>query len=315
MIDRGEKLQHRDCMSGFYAFNSVSPQHTKCYLCTFFLDDGRNLLGHDSHGFHEDCIMTILRSNPTTHLACPIRRCDFVATHIHGESLAMILKAMGIRPVSVGILSQPVVSTRIKTLFDSDGFMALEGTPSSGEAGRALTIVAHDGDDGRKIGQLLNYFRSKNVDVPEVDRGEAGLTVMNNNQFHAFQLLIQGDQPVDSNHFIAISMRAIKINKPEYIRVLWRDKQTDPALKAELIKQALKVESFEIAREMIISGKSTIPDEYVNEFFLIAARFGQQGILELLRKQPITLAFYEEGIRLSKHNHFPKIATWLDETR
>jgi len=315
MIDKGEQLQQRDCMSGFYAFNSAFPQHSKCYLCSFFLDDGRNLLGHDNHDFHEDCIMTILRSNPTTHLPCPIRRCGFVATHINGESIAMILKAMGIRPVYVGFSTRPDLSTTKKTLFDSDGFIALDGAPSSREAGRALTIVAHEGDDGRKIGQLLGYFRSKNVAVPDVDRGEAGLTVMINNQFHAFELLIQGDQPVDSNNFLSISMQAIKSNKPEYIRVLWRDKKTDPAFQAVIIKQALKLKSFDVAHEMLISLRSPIPDEYVNEFFKIAARFGQRAILILLRKQPISLAAYEEGIQLLKQNQFPTIAAWLDETR
>jgi len=273
-------------MSIFSSFDSFSAQPSKCYLCAFYLDDGRPLLGHDKHGFHEDCIMAILCSNPTTQLACPVNRCHFVATRINGESIAMVLKFMGIKPVASKLLSQPYLPRREKNLFDLEGFMVLEGVFSSEEAGRALIIVAHENDDDRKIGRLLDFFHSKDVAIPQFDRGEAALSTMINGRFHPFQLLVQGDQAIDPDHFMSISMLAIKNNKPEFIRALWLNKQFDPGLQARLIKEAIMEKSFDIAREMLISVRSVLPSEYINDISKMAAQCGRKEILELLRKSP-----------------------------
>jgi hypothetical protein len=282
-------------------------------MCSFRLDDGRLLLGHHNHVFHEECLMSILRSNPMTRLKCPVEKCRFEATHINGESIAMVLRFMGIKPVSFRFKTQSEAYLQVKRLFDLEGFMALGGVTSLAEAGRALTIIAYEGDDGRKIVPLLKYFESKGVNISEVDRGEAALAVMERDHFIPFLHLIKGDQAIDCNHFLQISMQAVTSNKLEYIHPLWSSGKGSPCLRSEVIKQALKSESFEAVREMLMADETIIPAEYMKEIFGTAAQFGRRDLLELLQRQPIDSSTYERAIQMANLYHFSQIEMWLIE--
>jgi len=74
------------------------PRGGICTCCRFDLDDKSALLGHDDHVFHQECILKKLRELPVAKVPCP-ERCGFVATHINGTSIPIVLKQMGVKRI------------------------------------------------------------------------------------------------------------------------------------------------------------------------------------------------------------------------
>jgi len=170
-------------------FFTMPPRSGICTYCRFDLDDGSALLGHDDHVFHQECILKKLRETPVAKVPCP-EKCGFVATHINGTGIPIILKQMGVKRT----LQQPLRGQSVSPCLERAG---LKKT-ARGQAMAAPVSPAALKPTGIKRSLAYHSFPDECPLQPEMERQdrvfalEVALVVAEKNYTHLQILLGSG---------------------------------------------------------------------------------------------------------------------------
>lgn len=291
-----------------------------CPSCNFDLHNGEDIVGHDGgddHAFHLECLLGIIRRDPSSNLGCP--KCDFVATHIDGKSISMIRKEMGIAlpriqsPTLTEILSvkHPDEWSPSGTLEQGIRSVLRENSPKIHECSPTEVILAAGAP--REWGRFSSdeSLMSRVKTLSETQRGTAVVAAsqagddgriigillrdgligshavasaayfaLQGDKINAFRRVLMNE--CQNVNFASIVNFAIQYKKMDFIHFLSIDPKFNEMSRGSAVKEALKMKAFDIARKFLEDGRISIV--YAQPIYDLAKQNNQKDILALMIK-------------------------------